>query len=289
MKWSAMPRFSARDVLAVTAQPVLLLAVAAVFFLTEGRGWEPGRAVLLFQFTVLGYLVLLEFLIPYDRSWQPDRREWGWYGVYYLLTALGGALGQNLVLYAVGKVASGDPWLPLWVEIPVALLLGSLASYAVHRAGHSYAWLWRLHGVHHVPTKVNAGNNGVNHVLDVVISQGFVQLALALVGFSERAVFAVGLFVVAQGYFVHANIRVRLGRLNHVLSGPEQHRLHHSTDLSEAGHYASDLSVWDRVFGTFTWRPGREPESVGLTDPGSFPDTGAVLATLVHPWRRSAG
>lgn len=56
---------------------------------------------------------------------------------------LGTALGQSLVLVAAGMVAGTDPWLPLWVEIPPALLLASLASYAVHRAGHTYAWPWR--------------------------------------------------------------------------------------------------------------------------------------------------
>ncbi|MGW1012129.1 sterol desaturase family protein [Streptomyces termitum] len=284
-----MPRPSARDALTVAVQPALLLATGTVFALTQWRGWEPGTAVFLFQFAVLGLLVGLEFLIPYDPAWRPDRREWGYYAVYYVLTATGGALGQNLVMLGVGALADPRPLFPLWAEIPLALLVGSLASYAVHRAGHTYPWLWRLHGVHHVPEKVNVANNGVNHVADVLISQGFVQLALALIGFSERAVFAVGLFVVAQGYFVHADIRVRLGPLNHVLAGPEQHRLHHSTDLSEAGHYSSDLSLWDRVFGTFTWRPGREPAAVGLTDPLSFPATGRILTTLVHPWRRSAG
>ncbi|MER8235599.1 sterol desaturase family protein [Streptomyces sp. NPDC094049] len=284
-----MPWLPTREALTVAVQPVLLLAVVTVFALTQWRGWEPGMATFLFQFAVLGFLVLLEFLIPYDASWRPDRREWGYYGVYYVLTATGGTLGQSLVLLGVGALANPRPLLPLWAEIPLALLIGSLASYAVHRAGHTYSWLWRLHGVHHVPSKVNVANNGVNHVADVVISQGFVQLSLALVGFSERAVFAVGLFVVAQGYFVHANIRVRLGPFNHVLAGPEQHRLHHSTDLSEAGHYSSDLALWDRVFHTFTWRPGREPEAVGLTDPRAFPATGRILTTLVHPWRRSTG
>ncbi|WP_333767468.1 sterol desaturase family protein [Streptomyces sp. IBSBF 2435] len=284
-----MPRLTVEDVLAVSVQPVLLLAVASVFALSEWRGWELGTATFLFQFAVLGFLAALEFLIPYDLSWRPTRREWGYYGVYYVLTATAGALGQTVVLLAVAAIATAHPVLPLWGEIPVALLTGSLASYAVHRAGHSVPWLWKLHGVHHVPAKVNVANNGVNHVADVFISQGFVQLTLAFLGFSERAVFGVGLFVIAQGYFVHANIRVSLGPLNHVLVGPEQHRLHHSTDLSEAGHYGSDLSLWDRVFGTFTWRPGREPAAVGLTDPRSFPASGRILTTLVHPWRRSLG
>ncbi|NEB71254.1 sterol desaturase family protein, partial [Streptomyces fulvissimus] len=71
-------------------------------------------------------------------------------------------------------------------------------------------WLWRLHGVHHVPQKVNVANNGVNHVLDIVVAQGAVQLTLALVGFSREAVLAAGLFTAAQGYFVHANIDVRI-------------------------------------------------------------------------------
>lgn len=177
----------------------------------------------------------------------------------------------------------------LWAEIPGALLAGSLVSYLVHRLGHTSALLWRLHGVHHVPQKVNVANNGVNHVLDIVLAQSLVQLTLALAGFSRSAVLVTGLFVVAQGYFVHANIDVRIGRFNHLLASPEQHRLHHSTDLSEAGHYGSDLSCWDHLFGSFTWRPGREPAAVGLHDPASFPGTGEILAGLLHPWRRRPG
>ncbi|MCY0922940.1 hypothetical protein OS965_33180 [Streptomyces sp. H27-G5] len=115
-----MPRSTARDVLAVAAQPVLLLAAVGVFALTEWRGGEPGMATFLFQFPVLGLLVALESLIPYDPSWRPDRREWGYYAVYYVLTAIGGALGQNLVLLAVGAVATSHPPLPLWAEIPPA-------------------------------------------------------------------------------------------------------------------------------------------------------------------------
>ncbi|MFI6698413.1 sterol desaturase family protein [Streptomyces sp. NPDC050509] len=281
-------RTTVKALLSRTCHPLLLLSVGAVFAVTTRYGWDTGLVTFAFQLSLLCYLAALERVIPYERAWHPSRREWRWYGVYFVLTTVGGTLAQSMVVVAAGALATADPLLPLWGEIPLALLLGSLAGYTVHRLGHTNRWLWRLHGVHHVPDKVNVANNGVNHIADVFISQAFVQVALAIVGFSETAVFGAGLFVIAQGYFVHANIAVGLGRLNHVFVGPEQHRLHHSTDLAEAGHYGSDLSIWDRAFGSFTWRPGREPAAVGLVDPRSFPGTGAIVATLVHPVRRPA-
>ncbi|MFF0506548.1 sterol desaturase family protein [Streptomyces fimicarius] len=272
--------------LCAVAYPVLLLSVAAVGAAALWLKWDPAWVSPLFLVGTIAYLSLLERLIPYDRNWHPGKDEWRWYGIYFLLTMAGSGLAQLLVALAVGLISPEEPAHHLWVEIPGALLAGSLVSYLVHRLGHRNALLWRLHGVHHVPEKVNVANNGVNHVLDIVLAQSLVQLTLALVGFSRPAVLVAGLFVAAQGYFVHANIDVRIGPLNHLLASPEQHRLHHSTDLSEAGHYGSDLSCWDHLFGTFTWRPGREPTAVGLQDPTAFPGTGEILAALLHPWRR---
>ncbi|MFH8476083.1 sterol desaturase family protein [Streptomyces sp. NPDC018000] len=278
---------SARAVLRVLAYPFLLVAAVSVAAAALLLDWDPERVSPLFLVGTIAYLTVLERLIPYRRAWRPSPSEWRWYGVYFLLTMAASALAQYVVTASVSVVTPGEPALNLWAEIPAALLTGSLASYLVHRLGHANPILWRLHGVHHVPQKVNVGNNGVNHVLDIVLAQGAVQLALALVGFSRDSVFVVGLFVAAQGYFVHANIEVGIGRLNHVLASPEQHRLHHSTDLSEAGHYGSDLSIWDHLFDSYTWRSGREPIAVGIADPGSFPPTGEIATTLLHPWRRA--
>ncbi|ROQ59192.1 fatty acid hydroxylase family protein [Streptomyces sp. 840.1] len=279
--------FRQQRILRSLAYPLLLAATLGVASGSLILHWEPGRVSPLFLVGTLIYLAILERLIPHRRDWHPSGAEWRWYGVYFLLTMAGSALAQLGVTTAVGRLAPADPALPLCAEIPAALLSGSLASYLVHRLGHANPLLWRLHGVHHVPQKVNVANNGVNHVLDIALAQGAVQLTLALAGFSQESVLATGLFVAAQGYFVHANIDVRIGRLNHFLASPEQHRLHHSTDLSEAGHYGSDLSCWDHLFGSFTWRSGREPAEVGLCDPTSFPGTGEILGSLLHPWRRA--
>ncbi|MFF2009538.1 sterol desaturase family protein [Streptomyces sp. NPDC058195] len=279
--------FSTRAVLRVSAYPFLLVSTVFVGAAALQLDWDPGRVSPLFLIGVIVYLTALERLIPHQRSWHPDIREWRWYGAYFLLTMAASAVAQYLVTAMVARIAPREPVLNLWAEIPAALLTGSLASYLVHRLGHTNAVLWRLHGVHHVPEKVNVANNGVNHVLDIVLAQGAVQLALSLAGFSRESVLVVGLFVAAQGYFVHANIEVRIGSLNHLLASPEQHRLHHSTDLSEAGHYGSDLSIWDHLFGSYTWRPGREPVAVGLGDPASFPSTGEIVSSLLHPMRRA--
>jgi sterol desaturase/sphingolipid hydroxylase (fatty acid hydroxylase superfamily) len=140
--------------------------------------------------------------------------------------------------------------------------------------------------VHHAPGKVNVSNNNVNQFLDVILHLLATQLPLLLLGLSQPAVFVATMWKAAQGYSVHANIDAQLGLLNYILVTPEQHRLHHSTDPSEAGHYAADLPIWDLLFGTFRWAPGRAPDQVGLVDPRSFPSVRSVLANQLHPFRR---
>jgi sterol desaturase/sphingolipid hydroxylase (fatty acid hydroxylase superfamily) len=276
----------AHPIVCRVAYPALLAAVVVLPVVAIRAGWDYGPVTMLFLIGTITYLLLLERVIPFDRAWYPTRREWWTYAAYFLISMVAGALSQLPTWALLNAVARPEPVLPLWCEIPAALLVGSLASYAVHRLGHSNRWLWRLHGVHHAPQQVNVATNGVNQVWDVFLAQAFVQLSLALAGFSAQSVFAVGIFVIAQGYFVHANIDVRLGVLSYVLAGPEAHRLHHSTDLAEAGHYGADLVIWDLAFGSFTWAPGRRPRAVGLADPASFPPTSAVLTNLLTPWRR---
>lgn len=275
-----------RALLRHAAYPFLMAAMLATVVLGLRFHWDPGATSFLFLISTMLYFAILERFIPYDVEWHPSPKEWGQYGIYFLLTVVGGAISAGLVAAAAMAIAPSQSILPMWAEIPLALLLSSLVGYCMHRWSHSNPWLWRVHGIHHVPNKVNVGNNGVNHVFDVALDQFAVQFSLALAGFSEASVFSLGIFVLAQGYIAHANIDVRLGWLNYIVVGPEQHRLHHSTDPSEAGHFGAELSIWDHVFRSYTWRPGRQPRSVGLIDPGSFPQTRSVLASVLHPLNR---
>ena len=83
---------------------------------------------------------------------------------------------------------------------------------------------------------------------------------------------------------MHANIDVELGWLGYLIMGPAHHRLHHSTVLGEAGNFASAITIWDIVFGTFVYEPGRVPESVGVVSPDTFPSPMHVLRNQLHPF-----
>lgn len=239
-----------------------------------------------FLFWVITYLTVMERLIPYEPRWLPTKKEWLSYSIYFFLTMLGGGLAVATVFSIAAYVNPHHSELPLFIELLLALLLTSLCSYLFHRFSHVQPWLWRLHGIHHIENKVNVGNNGVNHILDVYFRRLLAQAPLILLGFSEESIFIVGIFNAMQGYFVHANIDVKLGFMNYIIVSPEQHRLHHSKDLSEAGHYSVDIAFWDLIFASYFWRKGRVPQNIGVLEPAKFPAVNQIFSCLIFPWKR---
>ncbi len=270
--------------LQVLGYPILLLTALLTIFITLHFHLSFGLCGSLFLFWTLFYIAVLEQLIPYDRRWNPTGREWLRDGIYLLLTMIGGGLAVVAVFYIASFRPLAHTALPLMLEIPMALGLSSLGSYVFHRLSHSHPWIWRLHAVHHIEAKVNVGNNGVNHVLDVFGRRLLAQLPMVLLGATPSTLFILGVFNTVQGYFVHGNVDIKFGWLNYILVSPEQHRLHHSKDLSEAGHYSTDIPLWDILFHSFTWKKGRKPKATGVTDSESFPAPDRILASLIYPF-----
>ncbi len=266
--------------------PFLFLSALATVWATFHWQLNFGTCNILFLVWTIAYLALMEILIPYERAWQPTLKEWLRDGIYLIITMFGGGMAVAAVHGIAAVLSPLKSSFSLWFEIPLALGLSSLGSYIFHRITHVHPWLWLVHGIHHVEPKVNVGNNGVNHVLDVFGRRVLAQLPLIILGLSQPAIFVVAMFNTMQGYFVHANIDVRLGWLNYLLVSPEQHRLHHSENLEEAGHYSVDIPFWDLLLGTFTWRFGRKPKSIGVVNPEKFPLPDEIVAGFLNPWRK---
>jgi sterol desaturase/sphingolipid hydroxylase (fatty acid hydroxylase superfamily) len=280
-------RRRAATALRYTAHPALLLAAAAT--ITVAIRTEASFPLVTFGFVLFafGYLSALERIIPYDRAWHPTGWEWRRDGIYNAMTLIGGGFARGGILSIAAVVAPLHARLPLAVEIAVAIGVMSLCSYGYHRLSHRVPWLWKMHGVHHAPRKVNVANNNVNQFLDAALQLAATCVPLFVLGLSQPAVFAAIVFRLAQSYGAHANIDVDLGWLRYVVTGPEQHRLHHSPEPHELGHYAVDLPLWDLMFGSFTWKPARAPRRVGLRHPASFPTPRSILVNQLHAFRRA--
>jgi len=282
-----------------TIFPLVFGGTIAATIVQMGRGVAPDVATLgPILFTYLA-LFGLERVLPHHRSWQRShgdvRVDLGHLVVSGLLTP---ALLRPLVVAA--SVAAGA-WLStrlgasLWPrrldlvsQLVLALVVGELFMYWVHRLAHEWDWLWRFHALHHSAPRLYFLNAVRFHPVDLAIS-AFAPMAPLIVLGAEDAVLA--LFAVAtavHGMFQHANLPLRCGPLNWFFSMAELHRWHHSTRLEEANtNYGQNLIVWDVVFGTRFLPTDREPpEQIGLADVPGFPMdyVGQLLSPL--RWRR---
>lgn len=231
----------------------------------------------------LAFLFLLESTMPYEREWHPSARESIRDFVYFGLNGAMDALVKLGVAFAVAAIAAWDNGLPFAIALPASILVADFGGYWFHRWGH-HGWLWKVHGVHHTPEKVNVWNNNTIHFLNSFYSGVAKTLPLALLGFDPAVIVIAAYASTIQSYAVHANIDVDLGRLGYLIMGPAHHRLHHSTVVEEAGNYASVFTLWDIAFGTFVYGAGRSPAKVGVAEPKSFPSPDSVIRNQLHPF-----
>ncbi len=262
----------------------MLASLTTVCTLAIKNQWKYGLTTFLTLLSFQVFFIILERIIPFEKKWHPTGKEWLRDITYFTLVCFAGAYGQGLVVTIASHIASTSNHLPLMLEIPLALIPSSLASYLFHRLGHVKGFFWAAHGVHHTPNKVNVANNGVTHFIDVIVRAILCQVPLYWLNFSAEAMFISLAFTAMQGYFIHANVNMKMGPLNYLIATPESHRLHHSIDPNEAHNYGTATMLWDILFGTFTWKENKVPSSLGVIDPSSFPATAAIHKNMIHPF-----
>jgi sterol desaturase/sphingolipid hydroxylase (fatty acid hydroxylase superfamily) len=159
-------------------------------------------------------------------------------------------------------------WPTEWATGTQAILMVLIADffrYWLHRLSHKWKPLWRLHAVHHSPHKLYSMNVGRFHPLEKSIQFIFDALPFIILGISENVLALYFVFYSINGFFQHCNIRVYLGPLNYLISGPELHRWHHSVKINESNNnFGNNLIIWDLLFGTWHLPKEIKVEQLGL-------------------------
>ncbi len=278
--------------------PFLLAAVLGVIYQSIQMHWDYKTVYWLTTLFLLATLIASESLFPYSKAWSMTPANFLRDVKYIAMNAP--TIGLTKAAFGYFLIWFSETHQGLFTHAPVLaatvvfLLVFEFFQYWFHRLSHQAQgpvgrFLWRAHAAHHLPDRVYVMMHAVFHPINALISTAIIQLPLVLLGIPPAAAMAATLLIDLQSLVSHFNVDIRAGWLNYLFIGTETHRFHHSAESREAGNFGNTLAIWDLVFGTHYYRPGRKPEKLGVADPQAYPGSGEVLAVLAFPFTRRPG
>jgi sterol desaturase/sphingolipid hydroxylase (fatty acid hydroxylase superfamily) len=125
--------------------------------------------------------------------------------------------------------------------------------------------------VHHADRDIDVTTAVRFHPIEIGLSMLWKIAVVVPLGAPPLAVFLFEVILNACAMFNHANIAMPLW-LDRILRlfvvTPDMHRVHHSVLRREHdSNYGFNLSIWDRLFGTYRAQPeaGHQGMTIGLT------------------------
>jgi sterol desaturase/sphingolipid hydroxylase (fatty acid hydroxylase superfamily) len=263
---------------------------------------QHGHAVLIDLFRLNVWLAILTIIfVPLERLFalhpQPILRneigtDLGYYFLNGLLPAMLMSVPLGFVAWSVHRFVpqgflAAVATTPFWFRMLAGFVVGDLGYYWAHRCLHAVPFLWRFHALHHSAQHIDFLVNTRAHPVDLVIGRmgGVIPLYLlglaGPIGVSGSAIpvmLLLGGFI--WSFFIHANLRLRCGPLEWLLSTPHFHHWHHTNDAPLSRNYASMLPVLDRLFGTHYLPKEQWPACYGIHE--SMP--ASMAEQLVDPF-----
>lgn len=177
------------------------------------------------------------------------------------------------------------------LAVPLGIVVMDAAIWAQHWLFHQVPLLWRLHRLHHTDPGFDVTTATRFHPLEIILSAALKAALAILLGLPVLGMVLFECLLSTAALFSHANIALPRGLdrgLRFVIVTPDMHRCHHSTLPEETNsNYGFFLSVWDRLFGTWTEQPraGHPTMLLGL-DTFRDPADQTPGQLLLQPWRR---
>jgi sterol desaturase/sphingolipid hydroxylase (fatty acid hydroxylase superfamily) len=160
------------------------------------------------------------------------------------------------------------------VTFPLAVVISVVAMdfviYLQHVLVHAVPTLWRLHRVHHADLDFDVTTGARFHPIEIILSMLIKFATIVVLGPPLVAVVIFEVVLNAMAMFNHGNVRLPLGLdrvLRFIVVTPDMHRVHHSVEDNEANsNFGFNLSIWDRIFGTYINQPrdGHEGMTIGI-------------------------
>lgn len=242
---------------------------------------------------VLGAALLLwglERWIPYEHTWAPDMQTFKLDLVHSLVSAqLIAPLTRAGLPLAVAALTPTQweglgvwptHW-PLVAQLLLAIPLADFGVYWAHRAMHATEGGWRIHAVHHSPTRLYLVASARTHPANLVVSLVTQTAPLLILGIGPNALLLWAVFHAVNGLLQHSNADFDARWLDGWLATSAVHRRHHAERGSPC-NFGNTTMLWDRLFGTF-----ERHELTRRVGAGGYRIPEGYLAHLLLPWRLS--
>ena len=149
---------------------------------------------------------------------------------------------------------------PAWLKLVLSVMMFDLVTYWFHRTAHRLPLVWRFHRVHHADTSMDASSNFRGHPIELIFWFGPSNIvAAAIFGLSNLSLGVYFLIATPLFFLEHTNIKFPTWidkTIGLVFTTPNMHKVHHEQDqFYTDSNYADIFILWDRIFGTFKYKP----------------------------------
>jgi len=179
--------------------------------------------------------------------------------------------------------------LPYLVLVISSVVLLDLAIYLQHVMVHAIPMLWRLHRVHHADLDYDVTTGARFHPVEIVLSMLIKFSVIILLGPPVISVILFEVILNGMAMFNHSNVKLPKqidAMIRLFLVTPDMHRVHHSTlDDETNSNFGFNLSIWDRLLGTYKAQPnkGHEAMDIGIEHYRDFKQTNGLSGMLLLP------
>jgi len=210
--------------------PIVLIAlVTAIFFVLERV--RPGRE------------------LPRVQGWYV--RVIGMNVMQVTLVGVGGLLWNRY--FREHSLLTFGCWSSPLLEGFFYWFVGTFVFYWWHRLRHAKGFWLIFHQIHHSPSRIEMLTSFYKHPVEIAADSMIAGFFIYCVfGGSAMAGAWTSFFGAAGEYFYHSNIRTPQW-IGWFIQRPEHHSVHHQLGVHK--YNFADLTIWDRLFGTFKEAP----------------------------------
>ena len=240
---------------------------------------EHDSAIRLVSF-ILIFILIAAWETKMPRRTLATSKKWRWFNNLSIITINPILLRLVLPVFAVGmsQAAQIKGWgllnnidVPSVIGLAAGIIVLDLVIYMQHVMFHAIPLLWRLHMVHHADLDIDLTTGLRFHPVEIILSMLLKLAVIVAVGPPVEAVLLFEILLNGMAMFNHGNIKIstKVDKwLRWFVVTPDMHRVHHSVIIRETNsNFGFNLSVWDRVFGTYWSQPykGHTAMVIGLS------------------------